>query len=143
MLGGEISARYVPAAALLLALAVIDLSFAVRGMAPAASSVGIAGFLQLSGSWRLVADLLVISLAGGVFIVPLYAFLQTLGDAGSRSRDVAANNVVNAADLAIWKAQFGMTGLATGASGAVPEPAGAALAVIGLMAAAQVRRKRS
>jgi hypothetical protein len=57
--------------------------------------------------------------------------------------DADGNNVVNAADLAIWKAQFGQTGLATGASGAVPEPAGAALAVIGLMAAAQVRRKRS
>ncbi|HEX8400583.1 MAG TPA: acyl-[ACP]--phospholipid O-acyltransferase [Allosphingosinicella sp.] len=99
LLRGEISARYVPVAALVLALAVIDLSVTVRGMAPAAAPVGITGFLQLAGSWRLVADLLVISLAGGVFIVPLYAFLQTLGDPANRSRDVAANNVVNAAAM--------------------------------------------
>lgn len=99
MLRGEISARYVPVAALILALAVIDLSFAAGGMVPAASTVGIAGFLQLDGSWRLVADLLVIAVAGGVFIVPLYAFLQTLGDPAERSRDVAANNVLNAAAM--------------------------------------------
>jgi hypothetical protein len=56
--------------------------------------------------------------------------------------DADGNGAVNAADLAIWKAQFGQTGLALGASGAVPEPAAAALAVLGLMAAAGVRRKR-
>ena len=96
LLGGEISARYVPVSALVLALAVVDLSFAARGMAPAATRVGIGGFLALPGSWRMVADLMLIAIAGGIYIVPLYALLQTLGDAASRSRDVAANNVVNA-----------------------------------------------
>ncbi len=99
LLGGEISARYVPVAALILAVAVIDLSFTAAGMSPAAAQVGIAGFLQLDGSWHLVADLLVIAVAGGVFIVPLYAFLQTLGEPDNRSRDVAANNVLNAAAM--------------------------------------------
>lgn len=99
LLRGEISARYVPAAALVLALTVIDLSFTVGRMTPSPVPVGIAGFLARSGSLHLVADLLAIAIAGGIFIVPLYAFLQTLGDPANRSRDVAANNVVNAAAM--------------------------------------------
>jgi hypothetical protein len=56
--------------------------------------------------------------------------------------DADGSGSVNAADLAIWKAQFGMTGLATGAVGAVPEPAAAAMAVLGLFVAAGARRRR-
>jgi acyl-[acyl-carrier-protein]-phospholipid O-acyltransferase/long-chain-fatty-acid--[acyl-carrier-protein] ligase len=115
LLKGEISARYVPAAALVLALAVIDLSFTARAMAPAASLVGIAGFLDLPGSWHMVADLLVIAVSGGVFIVPLYALLQTLGEPSARSRDVAANNVVNAAAMVGVSLVVGLL-LAAGAS---------------------------
>ena len=96
LLKGEISSRYVPASALVLALAVVDLCFAARGVDPAPVRTGIAGFVRLPGSWRLIADLLIISVASGVYIVPLYALLQTLGDAAGRSRDIAANNVVNA-----------------------------------------------
>jgi len=96
LLGGEISARYVPISALVLALAVIDLSISVRLVDPASAQVGIAGFLALDGSWRMMVDLIVIALAAGVYIVPLYALLQTLGDPASRSRHVAANNVLNA-----------------------------------------------
>ncbi len=99
LLDGEISARYVPISALLLALAVLDLSFTTRGLASSPELVGIAGFLEIEGSWRLIADLLAVSVAGGIFIVPLYALLQTVGEAASRSRDIAANNVVNAAAM--------------------------------------------
>jgi len=101
LLGGEISARYVPMAALILALAVIDLGLTVRGLVPAAAPIGVRAFMDLPGSWRLTADLLAIAMAGGVFVVPLYALLQTLGDAANRSRDVAANNVVNAAGMVL------------------------------------------
>jgi acyl-[acyl-carrier-protein]-phospholipid O-acyltransferase/long-chain-fatty-acid--[acyl-carrier-protein] ligase len=101
LLGGVISARYVPAAALVLALGVIDLGFTIQRLVPAPAAVGVRGFLDRSGSWHLVADLIAIAVAGGVFIVPLYALLQTLGDAGSRSRDVAANNIVNAAGMVL------------------------------------------
>jgi acyl-[acyl-carrier-protein]-phospholipid O-acyltransferase/long-chain-fatty-acid--[acyl-carrier-protein] ligase len=99
LLRGEISARYVPAAALALALAVIDLSFTARAAVPAPMLAGVAAFLRLPGSWHMAADLLVIAIAGGIFIVPLYALLQTLGEPAARSRDVAANNVVNAAAM--------------------------------------------
>jgi acyl-[acyl-carrier-protein]-phospholipid O-acyltransferase/long-chain-fatty-acid--[acyl-carrier-protein] ligase len=101
LLGAEISARYVPISALVMALAVIDMGFAVHGLAPAATTVGIGDFLTAPSSWHLVADLIVIAVSGGMFIVPLYALLQTLGDPASRSRDVAANNIVNAVGMVL------------------------------------------
>jgi acyl-[acyl-carrier-protein]-phospholipid O-acyltransferase/long-chain-fatty-acid--[acyl-carrier-protein] ligase len=104
LLGGEISARYVPASALVLALAVIDLGITVSGLEPYATTVSVKGFLQAPESWHLIVDLLTIAIAGGVFIVPLYALLQTLGDPANRSRDVAANNVVNAAGMVLVSA---------------------------------------
>ncbi|MBA2934852.1 acyl-[ACP]--phospholipid O-acyltransferase [Sphingomonas sp. CGMCC 1.13654] len=104
LLGGEISARYVPVSALVLAVAVILLGITVSGLEPYATTVGVKGFLQAPESWWLVAELLVIAIAGGVYIVPLYALLQTLGDPASRSRDVAANNIVNAAGMVLISA---------------------------------------
>jgi MFS family permease len=39
--------------------------------------------------------LLLIAVAGGMFVVPLYAFLTTKVDPSEASRTVAANNIVN------------------------------------------------
>jgi acyl-[acyl-carrier-protein]-phospholipid O-acyltransferase/long-chain-fatty-acid--[acyl-carrier-protein] ligase len=101
LLGGTISGRYVPISALVLGLAVIDLGFTVRVLTPATQTVDVVGFLHLPGSWHLTADLLAIAVAGGMFVVPLYALLQTLGEPSSRSRDIAANNIVNAAGMVL------------------------------------------
>jgi acyl-[acyl-carrier-protein]-phospholipid O-acyltransferase/long-chain-fatty-acid--[acyl-carrier-protein] ligase len=97
LLKGEVSARHVPVSALALAAFMIDLSFSTRGFAPAASGASVGQFLANGGSWRILVDLAGIAFAGGMFIVPLYAILQTHSPAGERSRTIAANNVVNAA----------------------------------------------
>jgi hypothetical protein len=44
--------------------------------------------------------------------------------------DANGDNVVNSADLAVWKAQFGQEGATSAASSAVPEPAGWAVATL-------------
>ena len=49
--------------------------------------------------WRILADLFGIAASGGIFVVPLYALLQTATEREHRARIIAANNVVNAAAM--------------------------------------------
>ena len=98
LLAGEISARLVPAAALAVALGSADLWLASHGVVRSGEElIGPSALLAQVGGWRLLLDLLVISAGTALFVVPLYAILQTAGDPAERARDVAANNVVNAA----------------------------------------------
>ena len=53
-------------------------------------------FLDHPGATLMVISLLGIAICGGMFVVPLYAFLTTTVDPGENARVVAANNVVNA-----------------------------------------------
>ncbi|WP_066553735.1 acyl-[ACP]--phospholipid O-acyltransferase [Croceicoccus bisphenolivorans] len=96
LLRGEVSAKFVPVSAVGLALGLIDLYFSTRGYGPATPGANIAQFLAAPGSWRILIDLAVIALSGGMFIVPLYAILQVHSDPDERSRVIAANNIVNA-----------------------------------------------
>jgi acyl-[acyl-carrier-protein]-phospholipid O-acyltransferase/long-chain-fatty-acid--[acyl-carrier-protein] ligase len=96
LLGGVISARFVPLSALLLSVFVIDLYFSVASYSgPAGASVP--AFVAAQGAWRILIDLAGIALTAGMFVVPLYAILQTQSPPEERSRMIAANNIVNAA----------------------------------------------
>jgi acyl-[acyl-carrier-protein]-phospholipid O-acyltransferase/long-chain-fatty-acid--[acyl-carrier-protein] ligase len=97
LLKGEVSARYVPISALAMGLGLLDLWFSSEAFAPAVSGAGVAEFLANPGSWRILADLVVVAFAGGIFIVPLYAILQVWTAPEQRSQVIAANNIVNAA----------------------------------------------
>ncbi len=97
LLKGEISGRYVPVSALFLAAFMIDLWLAARGFAAPAAMSDWRSFVGSFASVRILFDLFMIAFAGGMFVVPLYAILQTSGPAEERSRRIAANNIVNAA----------------------------------------------
>lgn len=47
-------------------------------------------------SWRVIADLFLIGLFAGFYIVPLYAIIQTRTEPTKRGRVIAANNIQNA-----------------------------------------------
>ncbi len=97
-LKGEVSARYVPFAALAMALFSFDLWFASASVVPAGGGalIGVGGFLAQGVGVRILIDLLLVAIAGGFFIVPLYAIVQQRSDVENRARIVAANNVMNA-----------------------------------------------
>jgi len=97
LLAGEVSARYVPVAALGLSAFLLDLWLSTGGYVPTALPASVAQFLASPASWRILVDLAGIAFAGGMFIVPLYAILQTHSLPSERSRTIAANNIVNAA----------------------------------------------
>src|SRR3546814_5445633 len=65
--------------------------------APAlAEPLGALAFLGQAGHWRILADLLLVSMFGGLYIVPLYAIVQQRAEADYKARTIAANNVLNA-----------------------------------------------
>ncbi|GAA3948995.1 MFS transporter [Allohahella marinimesophila] len=56
----------------------------------------VASLWRSAGSGRLLADLGLIGLSGGLFIVPLYALIQQRSAPAQRAQVIAANNVLNA-----------------------------------------------
>jgi MFS family permease len=67
-----------------------------RGVVEPSTLVGAVEFMRQPRSWRIVADLVLIGVFGGWFIVPLYALMQHRSRPEHRSRVIAANNVLNA-----------------------------------------------
>ena len=58
--------------------------------------IGAAGLLARWEGVRVVFDLFMIALAGGIYIVPLNARIQARSDPTCRARNIAALNVLNA-----------------------------------------------
>jgi acyl-[acyl-carrier-protein]-phospholipid O-acyltransferase/long-chain-fatty-acid--[acyl-carrier-protein] ligase len=84
-------------AAVLLGVFAVDLGWSTSGVARIAD---FSGFWALFGSWRgirLAIDLAGLAIAGGLFIVPVFAAVQAWAGADRRARVVAAVNVLNAA----------------------------------------------
>jgi acyl-[acyl-carrier-protein]-phospholipid O-acyltransferase / long-chain-fatty-acid--[acyl-carrier-protein] ligase len=98
LMRGEVSARYVPLAALGMAVFSLDLALASEGIVPAASDtlLDITAFLSRLAGIRIFADLLGVAVCGGIFVVPLYAIIQCRSDEAARARIIAAGNIVNA-----------------------------------------------
>ena len=94
LLKGKISAQYVPVAAFGMALFLGDLWLASPNTVPS-STVDLGAFLNNPANWRILIDLLGAAIAGGIFIVPLYAIMQSRSDENERSRVIAGNNILN------------------------------------------------
>lgn len=70
----------------------------------------LAGFIMHDGSWLLLGVLMGVAIAGGMFVVPLYAFLTTTVDLSQTARTIAANNVVNSGCMVLGAlAAFGLS----------------------------------
>ncbi|MBI2306963.1 MAG: MFS transporter [Rhodocyclales bacterium] len=74
----------------------LDLAFAAMSMAPGATTAGLGELLAQARVWRILADLVLLGVFGGFFIVPLYALVQLRSAPEQRARIIAANNILNA-----------------------------------------------
>jgi acyl-[acyl-carrier-protein]-phospholipid O-acyltransferase/long-chain-fatty-acid--[acyl-carrier-protein] ligase len=93
---GAITARFVPVAAIFMALFGVDLYFTSVGFENTTGlQFDLMAFVTASGSWRILLDILGIAVAGGIYIVPLYTILQSRSPNHLRARMIAANNVMN------------------------------------------------
>jgi acyl-[acyl-carrier-protein]-phospholipid O-acyltransferase/long-chain-fatty-acid--[acyl-carrier-protein] ligase len=87
----------VPLGALGISLFGADLYLASRSLAPSGGTLlGLRDFLAAPWAWRVLADLILVAVSGGLYIVPLYAMLQQRSEEAHRARNIAANNVLNA-----------------------------------------------
>jgi len=93
--GHRIEIGIVPLGAAGLSVAGVDLYFAI-GNLDAAVARGWLDFLAADGAVRLLIDMGLIGFFGGLFIVPLYALIQTRTEPAHRARIIAVNNVLNA-----------------------------------------------
>jgi len=103
MLGGHVSARYAPVSVIAMGGFVLYL-YAVANMwtaAPAGQFYDMRGFIAHPNAWQVVVALFGIAVTGGMFVVPLYAFLMTTVEKDRTARTVAANNVVNSGAMVV------------------------------------------
>jgi MFS family permease len=114
MLRGRISARYSPASVIAMGGFVVLFSILARNWTPAPNDglYGWAGFMAQPGAIPVLATLLMIAVTGGMFVVPLYAFLTTTVEKDQTARTVAANNIVNSGAMTVGSiAVLGITAL--------------------------------
>jgi predicted MFS family arabinose efflux permease len=106
LLGGIVSARYAPVAAVVMGLFLLDLHHVVSHWDAPDGIVGWRAFLELHNARHVLADLFGVAVFGGMFVVPLYAFLTTSVDKLHTARTVAANNIVNSAAMVLGAVLF-------------------------------------
>jgi 1-acyl-sn-glycerol-3-phosphate acyltransferase len=93
--GHKVEIGLVPFGAIGLSLFGIDLYFASLHYVNTAP-VDAAGLLHQAGTLRILLDLLLLGAFGGLFIVPLFALIQTRCDPKHMSRTIAGTNILNA-----------------------------------------------
>ena len=103
MLQGKVSARFSPISALVMGLFVLDLYWSVTRWPPAdpQNLITVSEFIKIGLADRLIFDLFGVAVAGGMFVVPLYAFLTTTVPKDQTARTVAANNIVNSGAMVL------------------------------------------
>ena len=93
--GRRLEIGLVPLGSLGLTAFGIDLFFATPAH-PATTTLDWLAFLKSPGGWHILADMTLIGVFGGLYIVPLFALMQKRAPRELMSRIVSANSVWNA-----------------------------------------------
>jgi MFS family permease len=93
---GCIELGFVPLGAIGLTCFGFDFAMAAHGAVKGTEPLGALALLDQAGTWRILADLALIGICGGFYIVPLYTLMQQRSEISHRARVIAANNILNA-----------------------------------------------
>lgn len=93
---GRVELGLVPLGSIGLTLFGLDLAFTSPGGSTSAASSPVVAMLAIPGAWRVLLDLALLGIFGGLFVVPLYALVQQRSGVESRARTIGANNAFNA-----------------------------------------------
>lgn len=107
LLKGQIKTKYVLLGAIGMAVFGIDFYFASNAIASHAQIISsstlptqplltLTMFLSSLKYLRILLDLTLIAIAGGIYVVPLYALLQVSAKDTHKARIIACNNIMNA-----------------------------------------------
>jgi len=102
LLKSQVSARFAPASVIAMGVFVLLLHFVSLAWGkngPELTTLGNFVFHPLAG--LIILALLGVAITGGMFVVPLYAFLTTTVPQAETARTVAANNIVNSGAMVI------------------------------------------
>jgi len=99
----QITTKYVFLAAIGITICGVDLFFASRIAAVTDEPENLKtvfDFLSKLHYWRILIDLFLLAVVGGLYVVPLFAVMQYFSSPAYRSRVIAANNFMNAVFMA-------------------------------------------
>ncbi|MEF9927707.1 MAG: MFS transporter [Massilia sp.] len=116
--GHKVEIGLVPFGSIGLSVFGIDLYFASSGFTAGTAIVDWLALLGQPGALRILFDLVMIGVFGGLFIVPLFALIQTRCDQKHVSRTIAGMNILNAIFMV---ASAGVAILLLGQGFSIPE----------------------
>jgi MFS family permease len=120
LLKSEVSARFAPASVIAMGGFVLMLHFVALSWTKhnGADLTTLANFLERPLAGLMIIALLGVAITGGMFVVPLYAFLTTTVPKTETARTVAANNIVNSGAMVIGSLlAFGLSSAGIGPIG--------------------------
>lgn len=102
LLKGQVSAKYSPISVIVMGLFVVDLWWQTQTWVTVAGPpMDWRAFIAIGKADRILFDLLGIATAGGMFVVPLYAFLTTTVAPTETARTIAVLNIVTSAAMVL------------------------------------------
>lgn len=102
LLAGRVLAKYAPASAIAMGLFIVHLYWNVLHWPENGTELmDLQTFIVIPTAEWIMFDLFGVAVAGGMFVVPLYAFLTTTVHKSETARTVAANNIVNSGAMVL------------------------------------------
>jgi MFS family permease len=111
LLKGTVSARYAPISVIAMGGFLLAFEAICSQWQVSVAMMDVPTFIAHPLAPMLLATLLGIAISGGMFVVPLYAFLTTFVDKSQTARTIAANNIVNSGAMVVGALFAGLLSL--------------------------------